>query len=103
MPKVCKRQVYTIHKETYTFEITPDALKELERYIWTNDNPNYEKVTNITEEEVINAITNNWDMQDTRMSLIADAVNSYFWDSDYDDEYICVDDTSPWEDSVEDF
>ena len=103
MAKVCKREVYTIHKETYRFEITPDVLKELERYIWTNDNPNYEKVTNITEEEVINAITNNWDMQNERMAFIADAVNSYFWDSDYDDEYICVDDTSPWEDSVEDF
>lgn len=98
------RKVYTIHEEKYSFELTPETIKEIERY--ANYPWNVEKwgeIKDITEEEIISLFGQNRKspiLMNTREARICDALDSYLWDQDYEDEYICNDDGAPWEDEI---
>lgn len=101
MPKIARREVYTIHMETYEFEITPETVKAIE-----DNYNNYccidnHKIENLTEQEVIDSFKWKNVMADSREARICDAVNNYFWDEcDYKDDFLYVDDTEPFNDYI---
>lgn len=102
--KVCQRTVYTVHKEIYKFELNEETLGQIQDYanFAYNKRTGEEDITDITEQEVIDIIENKVDYttDNRRVARIATAINDYFWDCDYEDEYVCVDDTAPWVDEV---
>lgn len=100
MPKIARREVYTIHMEIYEFEITPETVKTIEDN-YNSYNLNRPKLENLTEQEVIDSFKWKDVMANSREAQICDAVNNYFWDEcDYEDEFICVDDTQPFNDYI---
>lgn len=102
MSKVCTREVYTIHKEIYSFELNKDTIREIQDYAnspWMVEHYGNE-IKDLTEQEVIDIFNNNCDYTKPRVERLADAISSYLWDCEYEDEYVCVDDTAPWEDYI---
>ena len=100
MPKIARREVYTIHKETYEFEITPEVVKEIEDN-YNNYRFHSPKLENLTEQEVIDSFK--WEniMAGSREEQIVNAVNNFFWDyCGYEDEYLYIDDTEPFNDYI---
>ena len=99
MSKVCTREVYTIHKEIYRFELNQNAIREIQDYAnmpWLDE----DIIENVTEQEIIDIFNHNCDYANPRVARLADAISSYFWECEYEDEYVCVDDAAPWEDYI---
>lgn len=100
----CRRVVYTTHREVYEFEINKETLKDITNYA----NSPYlvdktgTKLEPVTAQEVIDIVTCKICPSDrsSREARIADAINDYLWDCEYEDEYCQVDDSIPWEDSI---